>query len=126
MDQRATMLAAGLFGATGVAAGALGAHALRPFLAAAGTLEVWQTAVHYHMAHAIALLALGAWARGEHGDKARWSGWCWIVGICLFSGSLYLLATGAPAWVGFITPFGGVALIAGWLALIGAAWPRRQ
>jgi uncharacterized membrane protein YgdD (TMEM256/DUF423 family) len=130
MNHRLPVLAAGLLGATGVAAGAFGAHGLRPYLVQMGTLEVWQTAVHYQLAHAIALLALGAWMRGEpfpEGARAaRWTLWLWTVGVGLFSGSLYLLATGAPHWVGPITPLGGASLIGGWVSLAAAAWPRRD
>jgi uncharacterized membrane protein YgdD (TMEM256/DUF423 family) len=126
MNHRVPILAAGLLGASGVAAGAFGAHALKPFLVQAGTLETWQTAVHYHLVHAVALLGLGAWMRAEEASPAKGAGaaWCWIVGVVLFSGSLYLLAMGAPHWIGPVTPLGGLALILGWLGLAAAAWPR--
>jgi uncharacterized membrane protein YgdD (TMEM256/DUF423 family) len=126
MNHRSVVWVAGWFGATGVAAGAFGAHALRPFLLAQGTLETWQTAVHYQLVHAVALLALAGWQRGESGvaaaRRAAWAARCWTVGVILFSGSLYELAAGGPHWVGPVTPLGGLALIAGWLWLIAAAW----
>ncbi|MGH7995351.1 MAG: DUF423 domain-containing protein [Opitutaceae bacterium] len=129
MNHRLPVIAAGLLGATGTAAGALGAHALRPFLVQAGTLQIWQTGVHYHLAHAIALLGLGAWMRAGKSEPSRlvaWTAWCWIVGVALFSGSLYLFAAGAPPWIWPMTPLGGIAFIAGWLFLASAAWPRSE
>jgi uncharacterized membrane protein YgdD (TMEM256/DUF423 family) len=126
MNHRFPLLAAGLFGAVGVAAGAFGAHALRPYLLAQETLDVWQTAVHYHLLHAVALLGLAAWLRAERSAaalrRARWTVWCWCLGIVFFSGSLYLLAVGGPRWLGPVTPLGGAAFILGWLWLAAAAW----
>jgi len=126
MNHRFALVAAGLLGATGVAAGAFGAHALREFLLARGTLDVWETGVHYQLLHAAALVGAAAWLRVERspaaGARAAWAVRCWIGGALLFSGSLYLLAAGAPRWVGPITPVGGLALIVGWIFLIGAAW----
>ena len=126
MNHRLPFLAAALFGASGVAAGAFGAHALRPFLIERGMLDAWETGVHYHLLHAVALLGVAGWLRGERGtsslSRAPWAVWCWCAGIVLFSGSLYLLAVGGPAWLGPVTPVGGVALIAGWLWIGAAAW----
>lgn len=126
MNHRFPLLAAALFGASGVVAGAFGAHALRPFLLERGTLDVWQTGVHYHLLHSAALLGVAAWLRGEQGEaalrRAAWAVWCWCAGIVLFAGSLYLLAAGGPAWIGPVTPIGGVALVAGWLWIGAAAW----
>ncbi len=126
MNHRLPFLAAALFGASGVAAGAFGAHALRPFLVERGMLDAWETGVHYHLLHAVALLGVAGWLRGERGtaslSRAPWAVWCWCAGIVLFSGSLYLLAVGGPAWLGPVTPVGGVALIAGWLWIGAAAW----
>ena len=130
MNPRVALLAAGLLGAAGVGAGAFGAHVLHRYLVQAGTLETWQTAVHYQLIHAVALLALGVWlgARQASGAAAPggWIVWCWIGGVVCFSGSLYLLATGAPHWIGPVTPIGGVALIAGWVGIAVWAWPRRR
>jgi uncharacterized membrane protein YgdD (TMEM256/DUF423 family) len=126
MNHRLPLLAAGLVGAAGIAAGAFGAHALRPYLLARGTLDVWETAVHYHLLHAAALLGIAGWLRAERGTAAlRRTGWavgCWCFGTVCFSGSLYLLAVGGPAWLGPVTPLGGLALVLGWLWLAAAAW----
>ncbi len=119
---------AGILGALGVVLGALGAHALAGDLAQRGRTEAWDTAVKYHLIHAVALLALAAWvearaASGKTGGvkPAQWAAGCWVAGMVLFSGSLYLLALGGPAWLGPVTPLGGLALIAGWVLLAVAA-----
>lgn len=109
-------LIAALLGLTGVAAGAFGAHALRDRLAAAGLTHAWETAVLYQLVHAVALLAL-VLAPTAQGSLWRAVGYCWIGGVLLFSGSLYVLALGGPRWLGPITPLGGAALIAGWAVL---------
>jgi uncharacterized membrane protein YgdD (TMEM256/DUF423 family) len=117
---RGLLLAAALLGAAGVALGAFGAHGLRARLDARG-LEVWETAVRYHLVHAIALLAL---ALSPHAAQLRTAGWLFAAGIALFSGSLYALALGGPRLLGPVTPLGGLALIAGWLWIARAALSR--
>jgi uncharacterized membrane protein YgdD (TMEM256/DUF423 family) len=114
---RLLFIVAGLLGFTGVALGAFGAHALKETLLARGSAATWQTAVLYHLLHAVALLALAGWAGSW--PNARWIGACWIVGVVLFSGSLYWLALGGPKVLGPITPLGGLGLLSGWLLV---AW----
>ncbi len=124
MNPRIAGVCAGVLGATGVATGASGAHALQGMLAARGMQGVWETAVHYQLVHAVALLALAGWLRqgpGPAASRAAWAARLWIAGTVLFSGSLYVLALGGPRWSGFATPFGGVALIAGWAFAAAAA-----
>lgn len=102
-----------LFGAIGVIAGAFGAHAMRETLEAAGTAEVWRTAVLYNLVHSVASLAVAS-------NRERFKTapiWLWLAGVLLFSGSLYCLALGGPRWLGPVTPIGGTLLIAGWLWL---------
>ncbi|MGJ3242118.1 MAG: DUF423 domain-containing protein [Opitutales bacterium] len=108
-------VAAGVLGATGVVAGALGAHALADRLAEAGRLGVWETAVLYQLVHAVALLALGGWAGRLRAGRAI--AVFWLGGTILFSGSLYGLSLGGPGWLGPVTPVGGLLLILGWLLL---------
>ena len=104
-----------------VAAGAFGAHALKARLAP-DMLAVFETAARYQMFHALALLAV-AWATTRWpGRVAVLSGWCFIAGTVLFSGSLYLLALTDIRGLGAITPFGGVLFLAGWLLFAAAAW----
>jgi uncharacterized membrane protein YgdD (TMEM256/DUF423 family) len=106
-------LLAGVAGASAVLLGAFGAHALQTVLDTR-TLELWHTAVNYHVWHALALvLAVGLGA----GRSRRVAIAAFALGIVLFSGSLYALALGAPRWTGIITPFGGLAFIVGWVAL---------
>lgn len=120
---RFTLLAAGIFGLTGVAIGAMGAHALKATLLERGTAVAWETASRYHMYHAVALLglaALGPALAPSATSSLRWAARLWCIGIILFSASIYWLALGGPRWLGPITPLGGVALMLGWL-LVGLA-----
>src|SRR5690348_8041645 len=104
-----------------VAAGAFGAHALRARVAP-DLLAVWETAARYQMYHALALFAV-AWTLARWpGTPAGVAGWLFIVGIVLFSGSLYLLSITGVRWLGAITPLGGVAFLAGWLLLAAHLW----
>jgi uncharacterized membrane protein YgdD (TMEM256/DUF423 family) len=105
-------------GALAVGLGAFAAHGLRSTLSAAD-LGTFETAVRYHMYHALALLA-AAWAVERWGAAtATLAGWSFVVGIVLFSGSLYLLVLTGPRWLVAITPLGGVAFLLGWALL---AW----
>jgi uncharacterized membrane protein YgdD (TMEM256/DUF423 family) len=126
---RSALVAAGLFGVTGVAFGAMGAHALSARLAERGTAGIWETAATYHLFHAVALFAAAVWLRAVGGWSASanrivWAVMSWCAGILLFSGSIYWLALGGPRWLGPVTPIGGVALMLGWVFLIAAAVTR--
>ena len=110
-----------LFGFLGVALGAFGAHALKGNLSA-DQLMVFEVGVRYQMYHAFALLA-AAWAYTKWPGKSLIaSGWLFIVGTVLFSGSLYALSLSGIRWLGVITPFGGLAFVAGWLCMAWSAW----
>ncbi|MDZ7643554.1 MAG: DUF423 domain-containing protein [Woeseiaceae bacterium] len=109
-----------VLGGLGVAAGAFGAHALRAQLEPR-MLEVFETAVRYHMYHALALFA-AAWLQQQTlAQSASVAGWAFVAGILLFSGSLYLMAFTGVRGLGAITPVGGAAFLVGWLALAAAA-----
>ena len=95
-----------------VALGAFGAHALKATLTAHGMTEVWSKAVLYHFVHALGLLVLSVLPAVQ-----RVTVILFVVGIVLFSGSLYLLALTNIKWLGGITPFGGLCFLAGWLWL---------
>jgi uncharacterized membrane protein YgdD (TMEM256/DUF423 family) len=116
-----TFLALGaLSAAISVAAGAFGAHALGGRLAPQ-LLAVFETGARYQMFHALGLVA-AAWAADRFpGAAAAWAGWLFVAGTVLFSGSLYALALSGVRAFGAVTPFGGTAFIAGWLALALAA-----
>lgn len=105
-------LIAGLLGVLGVILGALGAHALEDSLQQSGRTDVWNTAVLYHLVHVVAIYATSL--TPLHQRLIRAAGWFWSLGILMFSGSLYVLALGGPAWIGPITPVGGLAFIIGW------------
>lgn len=101
------MMLASVSGALAVGAGAFGAHGAHGLAA-----ELLKTGGQYQLIHAVAaLVAMQLGARG--------AGWLFVAGGALFAGSLYLLALGAPRWVGPVTPVGGALLIGGWLWL---AW----
>ncbi len=112
-----------LFGFLGVVLGAFGAHALKGHLGA-DQLMVFEVGVRYQMYHAFALLAV-AWAHTKWPGKSLIaSGWLFIVGTVLFSGSLYVLSLFGIRGLGAITPLGGLALIAGWLCMAWSVWRR--
>jgi uncharacterized membrane protein YgdD (TMEM256/DUF423 family) len=106
-----------------VAAGAFGAHALRARVEPR-LLEVFETAARYQMYHALALFAV-AWAIGRHPSTvASASGWLFLAGTLLFSGSLYAMTFTGIRALGAITPLGGVCFLAGWVCLAIAVAKR--
>ena len=112
------LILGGLNAALVVMLGAFGAHGLKAKLTA-DMLAVYQTAVHYHLFHALGLLAVGLVAT-QIADSAwlKWSGWLMLIGIILFSGSLYVLSVSGLRWLGMVTPFGGLAFIAAWIVFV--------
>lgn len=111
--------------------GAFGAHALRESFTPR-QLETWQTAISYQMTHALALLAVYLLMRQalsggvDTGVALKIAGWAFLVGVLLFSGSLYALCFGAPGLFGPITPLGGVSFIVGWIALAVAVFTLNE
>lgn len=108
--------AAAICGALSVLTGAFAAHGLKAVLSSQqmGWIE---TGVLYQHLHSLALLALGlaVWAKGEMAFKS--TAICWVLGILLFSGSLYALALSGWRFLVFLTPIGGLSFVAGWLLL---------
>lgn len=103
-----------------VGAGAFGAHGLRERLGPQ-MLAIFETAVRYQMYHSLALLAV-AWACTRfRGALPVAAGLLFVIGIIIFSGSLYLLALTGQRWLGAVTPVGGTALLAGWSLLVIAS-----
>lgn len=100
-----------------VALGALGAHSLKNILDEYGR-SIYEKAVLYQMFHTIALFLVGILQHFIKDASFSVAGFAFLVGILLFSGSLYLLATTGTKWLGAITPFGGVAFLFGWLWLM--------
>jgi len=115
-----------LAGLLAVAFGAFGAHALR------GRLDdyargIFETAVQYHFYHALALVLVGVILHSQSATQPastllKSSGWLFLLGTAVFSGSLYLLAITGTKWLGAVTPLGGLALVTGWGCLAAAAW----
>jgi len=113
-----------LSGFLAVGLGAFGAHSLRDRLSA-DMLQVFQTGVSYQMYHALALIGVGILLGRFSVDGSPWlsaSGWLFVAGTILFSGSLYLLSLTSTSWLGAITPLGGVAFLLGWLAVAIGIW----
>ncbi|OGX68671.1 MAG: hypothetical protein A2189_00565 [Paenibacillus sp. RIFOXYA1_FULL_44_5] len=106
-----------------VAIGAFGAHALKDKLTANDMLDVYHTGVQYQMYHSLGLIVI-ALVMNKLGQSTllTWSGWSMLVGIILFSGSLYVLSISGVKWLGAITPLGGVGFLAAWLLLAVAAF----
>ena len=117
---RTFLLAGAVAGLVGVGFGAFGAHGLRTRLTP-DMLAVFETGVRYQMYHALALLLTAALVPRMPGKAIVAAGWLFVTGIVLFSGSLYLLAVTGVTILGAITPFGGVAFLAGWAALVIAS-----
>ena len=106
-----------------VAAGAFGAHGLKARLSPE-LLAIWETGARYHTYHALGLCVVGLCA---HAGLPRTSiaGTAMLVGIALFSGSLYALALSGVRTLGAVTPLGGLAFMVGWAALAWSAWSHR-
>ncbi len=117
------MVCGSFSGLVSVAMGAFGAHALSEKLSPK-MLAVFHTAAQYQMFHALALLALGIFAKNQPHISISAPGWCFLIGTVFFSGSLYALALTDIKILGAITPIGGVLFLAGWLtlALISGGW----
>lgn len=124
-------ITAAVFGGLAVAFGAFGAHGLESITADEKILHGFQTGVQYQMYHALALLAVAILYEKNRDKWFAWAGHCFIAGILLFSGSLYLLtflkiqASSAVRWVGPVTPLGGIFFITGWLFLLIAGIKKK-
>ncbi len=138
MPTRLILPLGALLAAAGVALGAYSAHGLQKHLQSAGyaeeltqRLDWFETGVRYHMFHALGLLVVGALAsrEGASADSfkgLRFAAVAFVVGIVLFSGSLYAM-TLAPAdwrWLGAVVPLGGISLIVGWFVVAYVTWKR--
>lgn len=114
-----------VLGLLGVAIGAFGAHALRAMLDASGRAATFETAVKYQFYHAVALILVGVLLHlfGSNPTIVKllsWSGYSFLGGVLIFSGSLYVLCFTGITWLGAITPLGGLGMIAGWALLLWA------
>jgi len=109
----------------GVILGAFGAHALQALLTPQ-RLASYQTGVNYQLLHSLGLVAVGIVAQlTTETTRLRWSAWLMLAGIVLFSGSIYLMAAGAPRALGMVAPLGGLSFMAAWGLLAWHALSRR-
>ncbi|MBT8135522.1 MAG: DUF423 domain-containing protein [Gammaproteobacteria bacterium] len=115
--------AGAILAALAVITGAFGAHGMESRVGP-DLLDTFETGARYHMYHALALLAVGWQTARRPGRWTSAAGWLFVVGIVVFSGSLYALVMTGERWLGAITPIGGVCFIAGWIALAVGALHR--
>lgn len=125
-DAAVTLAIAGLLIALATALGAFGTHALKPVLPAA-RFESFEIGVTYHFFHALGLLVVGFAQRAHPEDRGlRWTSRLILIGLALFSGSIYALTFGAPRWFGMVAPFGGVSLMVAWVVFAASVWRLRR
>ena len=118
MNKNQVLIAGAVLGLLAVALGAFGAHALKPYLEETGRLDTFETAVKYHFYHALALFVLSVLMRWEEHRLLKIAALLFLLGVIIFSGSLYALCMTNVGILGAVTPIGGVLLIAGWGFLI--------
>jgi uncharacterized membrane protein YgdD (TMEM256/DUF423 family) len=118
---RNILIAAGILLALGTVLGAVGTHALRARLTP-DQLAVFETGVRYHFYNALGLLGIGVLAVSVNPPLLRWAAALIVAGIVLFSGALYAASLGAPRIIHLLPPFGGLALIGGWVLFVLALW----
>jgi uncharacterized membrane protein YgdD (TMEM256/DUF423 family) len=116
MKNQTILISGAVFMALGVLLGAFGAHALKSILSPE-MLAVYKTGVEYQFYHALGLLLIGLIGFQVKSKYIRWSGLFIIIGIILFSGSLYMLSISGIKTIGAITPIGGLSFVAGWIFL---------
>ncbi len=129
--QKRFLIFSGIAGALAVALGAMAAHGLESKIDGVTftlrNLQVFETAARYQMYHALALLALAFFTDKFDHKMIHKAGYCFMAGIVLFSGSLYLISTAgliglsSIKWLGPITPIGGLFFIAGWILVVVSA-----
>ncbi|QHL86198.1 DUF423 domain-containing protein [Nibribacter ruber] len=119
MSPKTILLLGALISGLGVMIGAFGAHGLKDILAATQRTDTFETAVKYQMYHALGLLLVGIlMVQFPALTGMKFTGICFLIGILIFSGSLYILSVTGITWLGAITPIGGLFMIAGWLNLV--------
>lgn len=117
--QKTILLFATISGALAVSIGAFGAHGLQKILKATQRVETFETAVKYHFYHTLALLFLGIYMSfAEDKSYLNISAYGFMLGLIIFSGSLYTLSLTNIKILGAITPIGGLGFIIGWISLV--------
>jgi uncharacterized membrane protein YgdD (TMEM256/DUF423 family) len=126
MNQKTTLVTGAVVGALAVAIGAFGAHGLKNILLEYQRTETFELAVRYQFYHTLAMILTGLLMKFYESKHLRWASLCFLIGIIVFSGSLYTLSLTGMTFLGAITPFGGVSFILGWVFLtIAFTSPRR-
>lgn len=127
---RTFLAIASALGFLSVALGAFGAHALKATFAAAhdgaDRAGWWQTATHYVGIHALAIAIVALLLDRRHSTAGVVSGWAFVVGACIFGGTLFTMALTGQRWLGAITPIGGLSLLVGWAALCVSAFTAQR
>jgi uncharacterized membrane protein YgdD (TMEM256/DUF423 family) len=122
MNSKLFIQIAAVLGALAVGLGAFAAHGLKPLLEASGRVTVFETAVRYHFFHTLAILFVAVYGKSIKDAKLlNQANWMFLLGIIIFSGSLYTLSVTGITILGAITPIGGVAFIFGWILLFYGA-----
>lgn len=122
MNAKTVIFIASILGALSVGIGAFGAHGLDSTLQANGRVDTFETAVKYQFYHTLAILLLGILLMNAQSPYFNWAFYSFIIGIVIFSGSLYTLSLTNVTWLGAITPIGGLAFILGWVFLGLGSW----
>jgi uncharacterized membrane protein YgdD (TMEM256/DUF423 family) len=117
MRSKPILSIAAISGLLAVILGASGAHSLKPMLIASGHLDAFKTAVDYHFYHTFALLASGILLKQQDSRVISFASVSFLIGIILFSGSLYLISLATVSGIGILTPIGGLFFITGWALL---------
>lgn len=112
------LIISAISGLLAVGLGAFGAHALKNKLQSEGTLDTYQTAVQYQFYHTLALIGIAFLLTKYQSQWLSYAGYSMILGILIFSGSLYVLCFTGMRWLGAITPIGGLLFILGWVFLL--------
>lgn len=107
----------------GVAAGAFGAHALKGILPLE-SVQVFEVGVRYQLYHALGLLAVGILGRQDWSAHLNRAAILFVMGIVIFSGSLFTLALTGIRWLGALTPLGGICFLCGWASVAWDTWSR--
>ena len=118
MNQKLTLVVGAFLGTLAVGLGAFGAHALKNILTQNGRLETYELAVRYHFYHVFALLLTGLLMDKFQSNQLNYASLLFLLGIILFSGSLYLYALTNKTSFAMITPLGGVCFLVGWVLLL--------
>jgi uncharacterized membrane protein YgdD (TMEM256/DUF423 family) len=125
MNQKTTLVIGAIAGALAVSIGAFGAHGLKTILLENQRTETFELAVRYHFYHTFALLLAGLFMEFFDVRKLAFASLFFLIGIIIFSGSLYALSLTGITLLGAITPLGGVSFIAGWLFLMAGLSKRK-